>query len=56
MMRKIGSMGVMGKVGLMKQLMSGNLNTLGMPGGAMLKTKKSSFTEKKDRNKKKKKR
>jgi hypothetical protein len=34
--------------------MSGKLNTLGMPGGPMLKTKKSSYMEKKDRNKKKK--
>jgi hypothetical protein len=40
----------------MKAMMSGNLNTLGMPGGPMIKTKKSGFMEKKDRNKKKKKR
>jgi signal recognition particle subunit SRP54 len=54
MMRAVGGMGMMGKFKLMKGLMSGKLNTLGMPGGPMLKTKKSGFMEKKDRNKKKK--
>jgi signal recognition particle subunit SRP54 len=53
MMRAVGGMGIMGKMGLMKNLMSGNLNSLGMPGGPMLRTKKSGFMEKKDRNKKK---
>lgn len=53
MMRAVGSMGVMGKMGLMRQLMSGNLSNLGMPGGPMLKVKKSGYMEKKDRNKKK---
>ncbi len=54
MMKAIGGMGMRGKMGLMKGLMSGNLASLGMPGGPMLKTKKSSFMQKKDRNKKKK--
>jgi signal recognition particle subunit SRP54 len=54
MMRAVGSMGMMGKLKLMKAMMSGNLSGLGMPGGPTLKTKKSGFMEKKDRNKKKK--
>jgi signal recognition particle subunit SRP54 len=54
MMRAVGSMGMMGKMKLMKAMMSGNLSGLGMPGGPTLKTKKSGFMEKKDRNKKKK--
>ena len=37
----------------MKHLMSGDMANLGMPGGPMIKTKKSGFMEKKDRNKKK---
>jgi signal recognition particle subunit SRP54 len=53
MMKAIGGMGMMGKMQLMKSMMSGGLNNLGMPGGPMLKTKKSGFMEKKDRNKKK---
>ncbi len=53
MMRAVGGMGVMGKLKLMKSLMSGNLAGLGAPGGPMIKTKKSGFMEKKDRNKKK---
>jgi signal recognition particle subunit SRP54 len=53
MMKAVGGMGMMGKMNLMKSLMSGNLNTLGMPGGPMLRTKKSGHMEKKDRNKKK---
>jgi signal recognition particle subunit SRP54 len=56
MMRAVGSMGMMGKLKLMKAMMSGNLAGLGMPGGPTLKTKKSGFMEKKDRNKKKKRR
>jgi signal recognition particle subunit SRP54 len=56
MMRAVGSMGMMGKMKLMQAMMTGKLNTLGMPGGPMLKTKKSGFMEKKDRNKKKKRR
>ena len=55
-MRAVGSMGVMGKFKMMKALASGQMNGLGMPGGPMLKTKKSGFMEKKDRNKKKKRR
>jgi signal recognition particle subunit SRP54 len=56
MMRAVGGMGMMGKMKLMKHLMSGNLAGLGMPGGPLIKTKKSGFMEKKDRNKKKKRR
>ena len=56
MMRAVGGMGMMGKLKLMKHMMSGNLAGLGMPGGPMIKTKKSGFMEKKDRNKKKKRR
>src|SRR3954470_2372405 len=53
MMKAVGSMGMMGKLRLMKHLMSGDLNSMGMPGGPTLKVKKSGFMEKKDRNKKK---
>jgi signal recognition particle subunit SRP54 len=53
MMRAVGGMGVMGKFKLMKAMASGKLAGLGMPGGPQLKTKKSGFMEKKDRNKKK---
>ncbi len=53
MMRAVGGMGMMGRLRLMKSLASGGLANLGMPGGPMLKTKKSGFMEKKDRNKKK---
>jgi signal recognition particle subunit SRP54 len=56
MMRAVGSMGVMGKFKLMKAMAKGDLAGLGMPGGPMIKTKKSGFMEKKDRNKKKKRR
>jgi signal recognition particle subunit SRP54 len=56
MMRAVGGMGMMGKLKLMRHLMSGNLSGLGMPGGPMIKTKKSGYMEKKDRNKKKKRR
>ncbi len=54
MMRAVGSMGVMGKLSMMKSLASGKLSSLGMPGGPMLKTKKSGWMAPKDRNKKKK--
>src|SRR5436190_3912872 len=54
MMRAVGSMGIMGKFKLMKAMAKGDLAGLGMPGGPMIKTKKSGFMEKKDRNKKKK--
>jgi len=53
MMRAVGSMGVMGKFKLMRAMAKGDLAGLGMPGGPMLKTKKSGYMEKKDRNKKK---
>jgi signal recognition particle subunit SRP54 len=54
LMKGFGGMGMMGKMKMMSALMSGKLNNLGMPGGPTLKTKKSGFMEKKDRNKKKK--
>jgi hypothetical protein len=54
MMRAVGGMGMAGKMKMMKNLMSGNLSALGMPGGPMLKTKKSGWQAPKDRNKKKK--
>src|SRR5437667_5669887 len=53
MMRAVGGMGMMGRLRLMKGLMGGGLSNLGMPGGPMIRTKKSGFMEKKDRNKKK---
>ncbi|HVT88645.1 MAG TPA: hypothetical protein VHD56_07335, partial [Tepidisphaeraceae bacterium] len=53
MMRAVGGMGVMGKMKLMKNLMSGNLAGLGSPGGPMIRTKKSGWMTPKDRNKKK---
>jgi signal recognition particle subunit SRP54 len=53
MMRAIGGQGMMSKLKMMKGLMSGGLSNLGMPGGPVLRTKKSGFMEKKDRNKKK---
>jgi len=53
MMKTVGGMGMGGKMQLMKTMMSGGLNSLGLPGGPMIKTKKSGFMEKKDRNKKK---
>jgi len=43
----------MGKFKLMRAMAKGDLAGLGMPGGPMLKTKKSGYMEKKDRNKKK---
>jgi hypothetical protein len=53
MMRAVGGMGMGGKMKLMKSLMSGQLSNLGMPGGPMIKTKKSGWQAPKDRNKKK---
>jgi hypothetical protein len=53
MMRAVGGMGMMGKLKLMKALTSGGLQNLGMPGGPMLKTKRSGWQAPKDRNKKK---
>jgi hypothetical protein len=52
--REYGGMGMTGKMKMMQALASGKLSNLGMPGGPMLRTKKSGHTEKKDRNKKKK--
>jgi hypothetical protein len=50
-------MGMLGKLKLMKALTSGGgMANLGMPGGPMLKTKRSGWQEPKDRNKKKKRR
>jgi signal recognition particle subunit SRP54 len=57
MMRAVGGMGMLGKLKLMKALTSGGgMSNLGMPGGPMLKTKRSGWQEPKDRNKKKKRR
>jgi signal recognition particle subunit SRP54 len=56
MMKAVGSMGLAGRMNLMRHLMSGKLADLGMPGGPMLKTRKSGYMEKKERNKKKKRR
>jgi signal recognition particle subunit SRP54 len=53
MMRAVGGMGMMGKLKLMKSLMGGGLANLGMPGGPMIKTKKSGWQAPKDRNRKK---
>jgi signal recognition particle subunit SRP54 len=55
MMRAVGGMGVMGKMKMMKALMSGQLSNLGMPGGPQIKTKKSGWQAPKDRNKKRRK-
>jgi len=54
MMRAIGGQGMMGKMRMMKALMSGGMSNLGMPGGPVLKTKKGGWQAPKDRNKKKK--
>jgi signal recognition particle subunit SRP54 len=56
MMRAVGGTGMAGKLKMMKSLMGGGLANLGMPGGPMLKTKRSGWMEPKDRNKKKKRR
>jgi signal recognition particle subunit SRP54 len=53
MMKAVGGMGISGKMKLMRNMMTGNLAGMGLPGGPQLKTKKSGFMEKKDRNKKK---
>jgi signal recognition particle subunit SRP54 len=53
MMRAVGGMGMMGRLKMMKALAGGGLSNLGMPGGPMLKTKKSGWQAPKDRNKKK---
>jgi signal recognition particle subunit SRP54 len=56
MMRAVGGMGMMGKLKLMKEMMSGKMAGLGTRGGPVLRTKKSGWMEPKDRNKKKKRR
>ncbi len=53
MMRAVGGAGMMGKLKMMKSLMSGGVGSLGMPGSPLLKTKKSGWMAPKDRNKKK---
>jgi signal recognition particle subunit SRP54 len=53
MMKAVSGMGMMGRLKLMSGLASGKLANLGMPGGPQIKTKKSGFMDKKDRNKKK---
>jgi signal recognition particle subunit SRP54 len=53
MMRAVGGMNMLGKLKLMKSLMSGKMSNLGMPGGPMIKTKKGGWMAPKDRNKKK---
>jgi signal recognition particle subunit SRP54 len=53
MMRAVGGMGMMGKLKLMKSMMSGGIANMAMPGGPMIKTKRSGWQAPKDRNKKK---
>ncbi len=53
MMKAMGGMGIGGKMKLMKELASGRLSSLGMPGGASLRVKKGGWQAPKDRNKKK---
>jgi signal recognition particle subunit SRP54 len=53
MMKAVGGMGMGGKLQLMKHLMSGNMAGMMAGGGPIIKTKKSGYMEKKDRNKKK---
>lgn len=56
MMRAVGGMNMLGRLKMMKGLMSGNLGAIAQQGHNMLQTKKSGWQEKKDRNKKGKKR
>ncbi|HEV7301807.1 MAG TPA: signal recognition particle protein [Tepidisphaeraceae bacterium] len=53
-MRSFAGMGAMGKMRAMKSIMGGGLGGLAGGGAPALRTKKSGFMEKKDRNKKKK--
>ena len=55
-MRAVGGMGMMGKLKLMKSMMSGDLAGMGTPGGPMIRTKKRVWMAPTDRNKKKKRR
>jgi signal recognition particle subunit SRP54 len=52
MMRAVGGMGIMGRLRMMRD-MAGGLGNRGLPGSQMVKPKKGTFNEKKDRNKKK---
>ncbi len=56
MMRAVGGMNTFSRMKLMKGLMSGNLGSIAAPGTNLLRTKRSGWQEKKDRNKKGKKR
>jgi signal recognition particle subunit SRP54 len=56
MMRAVGGMGMLGKLKLMKSLMSGDMAALGTKGGPMLRTKKSGGLAPKYRKKNKKRR
>jgi signal recognition particle subunit SRP54 len=53
MMRAVGGMGMMGRMRLMKGLMSGGLGALAQPGRPILPSKRSGHMEKKARNRKK---
>lgn len=56
MMRAVGGMNMFSRMKMMKGLMSGNLGAIAQPGQNLLRTKRSGWQEKKDRNKKGKKR
>ncbi|GIW75264.1 MAG: signal recognition particle protein [Phycisphaerae bacterium] len=56
MMRAVGGMNMLSRMKLMRGLMSGNLGAIAQPGANLLKTKRSGWQEKKDRNRKGKKR
>jgi signal recognition particle subunit SRP54 len=52
MMRAVGGMNMLSRMKMMRGLMSGNLGAIAQPGANLLKTKRSGWQEKKDRNKK----
>jgi signal recognition particle GTPase len=52
-MKSFSGSGGLGKMRAMRQMMTGSGSGIGTPGGPRLRTKGSSFMEKKDRNKKK---
>jgi signal recognition particle subunit SRP54 len=56
MMRAVGGMNMLSRMKMMRGLMSGDLGAIAQPGANMLRTKRSGWQEKKDRNKKGKKR
>jgi len=56
MMRAVGGMNMLSRMKMMRGLMSGNLGAIAQPGANLLRTKRSGWQEKKDRNKKGKKR